>query len=769
MTKTERVNLSLALTHCIFTLRDLIYPAIFLPIYTTYLQSMACYFKIIFFTLVLSIGIATYGGKELWAFGSEDTSDFTLPRGQGDLERDLRIVDYWNKKIYDRMPVTYDHLLQGGYLNMPSARMGAPGEIGVGFASVPPYRHYNVRCQLMDRLEVSGNYRIFDGVPDPILSPHGFGDFSDKGANFKFAILHPEDSDYQLPGFAFGMEDFHGTRSFRTRYLVLTQVFLEKNLEISFGYGQQRIQGFFGGAIWMPWRKSCNSYLKGISLVAEYDAINYRNPAFEKHPRGRVQKNPINIGLKYRLWDYLDFSVASVRGTEVAWSASAFYNFGETEGFLPKIDDSMPYRSPVDNEPIGWQRPEEVMVEEFLNALYCQGFYPLDCRLGTKSCGQRFLRFEIYNDKYRLESEVRDRLNHLLAFLTPSNIQEVIIVISAEGFPVQEYHYCRDFLQHYAEKEIGEFELSILTPVTEVSFSEKYNSELLFKEDRELYTFYIMPKTHSLFGSANGKFKYAYGIDAGLNGFIFDNIYYSLLIGKIFFSNLSDASDTDLLNPSQIINVRTDVINYYKQRGFTLDEFYLQKNWNMGRGWYSRLTGGYFEQEYGGLAGQVLYSPVNSPWAIGFEAGVLRKRKTHGLGFTEKIRKLDGFTPTYRKFTGSQFFLDLFYDLEAANIDFQVSIGKFLANDAGARFVVSRYFSSGLRISLWYTATNAHDIINGSTYHDKGFEFSMPLDIFYTTSSREKWGYGMSAWLRDSGFRCTTGQDLYYMINDLRQ
>jgi hypothetical protein len=692
-----------------------------------------------------------------------------LHPAENQLLRDLLIVDQINAQLNDRLPVTFDHFLQGGYLNMPSARMGAPGELSIGYSRVHPYINYNVRCQLLERLEVSANYRVFRGIPDPILSPHGFGDFSEKGANFRFAILTPEESDYKLPGFAFGMQDFHGTRSFKTSYLVTTKVFLKQNLEVSLGYGWQRIDGFFGGASWMPFRKWCSlPYLQGLSLVAEYDGVDYKNPEKEKHPKGREQRTHLNVGAKYRLWDYFDFSLGLVRGKKLAFSASTFYNFGETEGFLPKIDDSLPYTEPQDNHPLGWERTEENLVQEFLWAFSEQDLMLLDAKLSLDPCGNKVLRLTLYNDKYRLECLLRDRLNHLLAALTPSDIAEVIVVVTAEGFPIQEYRYQRDLLNFYAHGEICDFELDVVTPLSEVSWPDESASLTLFHRDRELYTLFALPKTHTYFGSSRGKFKCALGLTLGANGFLFDNLYYSILLGKIFYTTIHNISDVDMLNPSQLINVRTDVIRYYQQRGITLDQFYLQKNWNMGNSCYSRLTGGYFEEEYGGLAGELLYYPVNSPWAVGLEAASLFKRDYKGLGFTNKVRKLDGFRPTYRIFYGSQCFLNLYYDWECANTDFQVSAGKFVANDWGARFVVSKYFESGLRFSLYYTMTNAHDRINGHTYYDKGFEFSMPLDIFYTHSSREKWGYGMSAWLRDCGFRCTTGEDLYYMINDLR-
>ncbi|MBX9804671.1 MAG: YjbH domain-containing protein, partial [Alphaproteobacteria bacterium] len=85
------------------------------------------------------------------------------------------------------------------------------------------------------------------------------------------------------------------------------------------------------------------------------------------------------------------------------------------------------------------------------------------------------------------------------------------------------------------------------------------------------------------------------------------------------------------------------------------------------------------------------------------------------------------------------------------------------------RTEISRYFPSGLRLGFWYTYTNGHDIINNQTYYDKGIFFSVPLDIFYTRSTRTRWGYGMSAWLRDVGASAYSGTELYELINQERQ
>lgn len=687
---------------------------------------------------------------------------------QSNLMNDLLIVEYWNQRVNDRLPVTYNHFLQGGYLNMPSARMGREGELAAGWASVPPYRTYNLRCQIIDRLELVGNYRIFKGVDDPVLTPMGFGDLSDKGVSAKLSLFSPEDSGYAIPGVSIGMDDFIGTRNFKASYIVATQVFLDYNTEISFGYGIQRIRGFFGGISWMPFRKCCWPYLKGISLVAEYDATPYKSCKIEKHPKGRIKRTPFNVGLKYRLWDTVDLSASYVRGAAFAFSASAFYNFGMTKGFLPKLNDPLPYRSPMNIEPIGYLRPEDAMVQDFLYAMRSQGIDLLKVTITDADDCQKELRLYIENDTYRTECELRERIDGLLAYLTPTNIERVIVVVETEGFPVQEYRYCMSTVRAYANKEICAYELHVLNPLCEVNPPRCDNTQTLFKCEREICAFNLYPRTRTLFGSSKGKFKYSLGLGAVLEGFFAGGIYYSVRIGYTFLSDMGHLRGTDCLNPSQLPNVRTDVIRYFRHKGFTLDEAYLQKNWNMGHGWFSRVSFGYFEVEYAGLATEFLYYPLHSCWAVGVEGAVFKKRNICGLGFTNKVRQLHGFKPSYHSFNFYQYFLNFYYRWIDAKIDFSVNAGKFLANDYGARFEVARYFPSGLRIALWYTLTNGHDKVNGHTYYDKGISFSMPLDMFYMNSSCARWGYGMSAWLRDVGVTAETGQGLYEVIREQR-
>ena len=172
---------------------------------------------------------------------------------------------------------------------------------------------------------------------------------------------------------------------------------------------------------------------------------------------------------------------------------------------------------------------------------------------------------------------------------------------------------------------------------------------------------------------------------------------------------------------------------------------------------------------YGGVGAELLWYPVWSDLAVGFEAAALKKRTYSGIGFVDTVRKLDFMTPSYVKFFPYQYFANAYYDWRDVQLDFKVTIGKFLARDFGVRAEVGHYFPNGLRVYGWAARTSARDIINGERIHDKGVGISFPLDILKTHCSRKRWNYSMSAWQRDTAARTKTGRDLYTMISELRR
>lgn len=680
---------------------------------------------------------------------------------------DLEIARYFDAKLEESLPANYNHLLSTGCFTTPSARMTKEGEISFGLAEVPPYLHWNFRIEPLSHLELSANYRIFHGVEDAGLSPHGFGDFAERGANFKWALVTPEDSDNTFPGIAVGIEDFMGTRAFTNYFVVGTQVWPEFGLETSLGWGEGRYSngpshGFFGSIVWFPWWKCDSKWIKGFSLSAEYDPIDYKNPSREPHPDGRVSHLPINYGAKYKFGNILDLSASRIRGDAFAYAGALSFNWGETKGFLPKIKDPSPYKSPICQEPLGCSRSERELVRQLHEAFKDQGF----CI--TKIClEEKRLWIVLVNERYREEHIFRMRIENLLAFLTPENICEVVVIVESYGTPCQQYIYPRELLLRYAAHRISPYEFDILTPREEAMSSPSFP---LYYHRLDPWRGNISPRLETFFGSSSGKFKYDFGLRANLEGFLFCALFYELQLSYTLLADLQKVTDFDRYNPSQLPNVLTDYVRYRQEGNFSTDKAYVQKSYNFGRGLFGRLSGGYFQANYGGVAGEMLWYPAGSFFALGLDGAVLKKRSYTGLGFQSKLRQLDGLTPTFRPYTTlEQYFLSLYLDFPEISIAAKASVGQFLARDKGGRFEITRYFSSGLRLTAWLTITDAEDILNGETYFNRGFAIELPLDLFYCHSSRRVWNYGMAAWLRDAGAFTSTGINLFDIINRERR
>ncbi len=678
------------------------------------------------------------------------------------LFRDLEIVEKVDRQIHDHLPLMVNYQLQGGYFTMPSARTFDAGVIGFGYAHAPPYRIWSLGFQFFDHVEATGNYWIYHGITEGNFGHLGFGDDAERAANVKFILLRKEDGFTFLPDFALGWNDFLGSRRFNSFYLVATQEFSRYNFEATLGWGRGRIKGFYGGLAWTPFRHS-KYFWKNFILAGEYDANDYHHHHSE-HPSGRKVNSRINIGAQLKFWDLIRLSASSIRGDDWAASAALHYNLGASKGLFPKIFDPPTYTTPVDTQPLGILRTRQDFSLELAYAFKDQGFNLYDLYLVPGENGKDSLWMKIINVQYREEDVVRDRIEHVLASLTPSNISSITAVMEADGVPTQEYRFRLEDLKRYASGQMGEYEFDLIAPMREATSPPSvYDAALLYQRRKPIWMLTFRPWLRSFFGSSRGKFKYETGFSLGPEGYLFDQIYYSLYgTYTVFASTQNLVGDRDVLNPSHIINVRTDSLRYNQASSFHVEQAFLQKSWNWGNGWFSRLATGYFETAYAGVATETLYYPVNFNWAVGFQVATLWKRKYFGMGFQHKIRKR-GDDGIYRFFpyTGLQYFLDFYYEYKPFHIDFKISAGQFLARDKGIRIEGSRSFPSGLRVGLWYTFTNGNDIVNNSRYYDKGFVISMPLDIFLNKSSRSRISYAMSAWLRDVGAQAATGKPLY--------
>ena len=183
------------------------------------------------------------------------------------LLNDLEIVRKVDEHLEDHLPLYYNSSLMVGYFNMPSARMNAAGTLAFGAGYVPPYNVYGVNFQVLDRVELSGNYVVYRGITEANFGKEGYGDDAERIGNVKLGVLTPDERYPDLPFISVGAIDLIGSKRFNSQYVVVTKPWLDAGFELSLGWGNGRMRGFFGGASWSPFRKFSSLLFKDLSFV----------------------------------------------------------------------------------------------------------------------------------------------------------------------------------------------------------------------------------------------------------------------------------------------------------------------------------------------------------------------------------------------------------------------------------------------------------------------------------------------------------------------
>ena len=663
---------------------------------------------------------------------------------------------------------------KGWEVTLPCHQLGCSLQAGPLLAEAIslPTLFYFLNFQPLSRIELSANYRIYDGKPDPIMGEMGFGDEAERVGNLKLGIKIPSDGFKKIPSLVVGFSDFIGTQRFNSQYLATTYEFLRANLEVTIGWGKGRMDGWFGGVAWSPFRFG-NPFIRGLTFMGEYDANDYEHHPHE-HPDGASSKSKVNLGFTYNLYDRIAITAHTLRGEKIGVFGALTYPLGIQKEMVTKTHQSLLYTAPLDFEPLGILRTEYRYALELARTLRDQGFtldqVLIEPYLDEHGVQKKILYVQVINSRYLFLREVRQRLLEIFARTLPDNIDTVRVNIVAEGLQAVSWTYSKTILLEYLDGTISPPEMEALTPLSEPEkLPDEYIAKVLYHRKKPLTLFYITPRIQTFFGNSEGKFKYAFSAVAGIEGFLPSEVFYQFQTAYNISASNQKLREVDLINPSQLPNVRTDTVKYFQSNSVTVEKAFLQRAFHMKKSLFTRVAVGYFEPAYAGFAVEALIYPINSLMTVGIEGAIVWKRSYEGMRLEHKIRKYDGVFATMIPFLGKQLFLDFSYNFTPLQLEFSWKAGRFLAGDWGIRNEVARTFDNGVRFGLWYTFTNGHDKVNGSTYYDKGFFFEIPFELFLRRNSRSVAEYSMSAWLRDVGAFAQTGKTLTEIIRAERR
>ncbi|MFL4472279.1 YjbH domain-containing protein [Tateyamaria armeniaca] len=215
--------------------------------------------------------------------------------------------------------------------------------------------------------------------------------------------------------------------------------------------------------------------------------------------------------------------------------------------------------------------------------------------------------------------------------------------------------------------------------------------------------------------------------------------------------NIDDATRQ---SNSVIQRVRSDSVLYAQESEFEINRLTAEYMWRPGDDMFARVTGGYLENMFAGVSGELLWYPIDSRLALGVEINYAKQRDFDMLFGLQDYDVITGHASAYYDF-GNGFIT-------------QIDVGRYLAGDWGATFSLDREFNNGFRIGGYFTLTDVSFDDFGEGSFDKGIRFTVPVSWLTGRPSRSVYSETIQPVLRDGGARLNVANRLYGVTREYR-
>ena len=644
-----------------------------------------------------------------------------------------------------------------GLINMPDARFNPDGTLRFGLDYARPYFNFSANATLLPWLETNLNVIRINGV-QPLASPEfltgGYGSYKDKTSGFKVRLITEEG---WWPNVAVGAQDTFGTSLFPREYAVATKTVGDAQLTL--GYGRQQIDGVFGGVRYSP------LWLPNWSLVAEYDASDYKNFPFADQTGVSARTRGVSEAIEYRL-GWMKLALSNQRG--VPGIAGYLSIPLDEKEWIPKFREPEPYTKVTPRPTWAQWQTDSSYQRRLYEALFRQDFK--DVRLRLEANGR--LTLVLTNSRISQMSRAVGRAARTALLLAPLETTEMRITYTTSGLGVATYEFTdlrklnryfngllpRSELAEtvsiryaeastYGKKDKEDLMAALEDPTSaKILYGDEGNFISVKKQDAGLNLFQIKP-TLSTYINGPDVFQYSIGVLGTWDRELAERLFLSSGLNLILYENITQAVGH---NNSTLPHVRSDFTEYYGGSPLKLDHLLLNRVYQPSERNYARLSFGYIEQMYGGLESQWLYVARGTPWAFDLTVDAVKQRAFDGLGFQD-----------YQTVTA---LAAVHYRLPYQST-LTVRTGRFLARDVGARFEIKRRFRIGIEMGAWYTVTNAVDSgVGEANYRDKGVFMSIPFEALLPSDTKITTGFSLAPWTRDVGQMVNSPVDLYDML-----
>lgn len=651
---------------------------------------------------------------------------------------------------WQQSPAGVSQMAHGGVglIQTPTARMAPAGNLSMNYTDNEEYRLWSVSIQLFDWMESTVRYtdvRTQLYSDDPNFS--GDQTYKDKGIDVKFRLL--QESTY-LPQVSLGIRDFGGTGLFESEFVTLSKKWHNFDFHLGIGWGYlgtsgnitnpfcelkdsfcQRPEGYSGRGGKIDY----DQFFKGPASL--FGGIEYQTPW-----------QPLRLKLEYEGNDYQqDF--AGVLAQDSNWNIGAVYQWGNFDfdlnyqrgnilGFGVHYKMNLHSVSQYKVKPALRTIPEQITRTEITDRDALPKALLQEAGFALQTAHMTDDEFVIYGQQlaYRDHDEAIERIGRVLATEVPAHIKRyrvvnyggnlplVETVIEAEQF-IAAARY--DSLQHEVKSTYVR-----QAPQQQTLDYSAVPSQTGFFAGSEL--FWIQT-----FGNPEAFYMYQGGIFANAGYRLTNNLMLNGTAKVTLLENFDKFNYTVDAQQTPLPRVRTYMREYVTGSVLSMENLYLQWQDQLLPDVYAQAYGGYLETMFGGVGGEVLYRPVDSNIAVGFDVNYVRQRSYEN--------EFDFFD--YKTFTGH---INVYWKPEfLPDTQLTFNIGQFLAKDKGVNVDFAKRFDSGIVVGAYAAFTNVSSEEYGEGSFTKGFYLSIPFDLF---SLRPSKGRGRLPWIpiaRDGG------------------
>ena len=526
-----------------------------------------------------------------------------------------------------------------GLIKMPDARMEEDGVLRATIAVDEVANVYNVTFQALPKVQATFRYSIFN----PTDLQGSRDDLRDRSYEVKSQLL--SEADWR-PAIALGVRDLLGTGAWEGEYIVASKAFGRFDATLGLGWGRLGSRSAFSNPLGMISDKfddrprgtetggdfggesRGDSFFRGdaavfgglsyrfagvpVTFIAEYESDQY-----DREVRLGTLDSPSawNLGLAWEPWRGINLRASWLRGDTLGLTFSSQV---ETKSMAARRQVR---RAPPEGLNAKTGLPDGYDPRSWYDRmLFASEQSGLLLKEGRLQASERKASMVIENREYNLTADAVGQVASLSERLMPPEVTSVDILIEEEGLSGPTVNYRLQRSGGATDHRYGGAAVNALTILAPRDPPQSTNT-----------TDYGYPSL-------------ALGVDLAAKVQLMDpddparKQVYAKLTGRLQLSNhtnlwmryeqnLYNDFTTKRASNSRLPNVRTQVARYLVEGESGVEQLYAEHKRSLSPSIHTRTYAGILEAMYGGVGGEVLYSPYKQRWALGLNVSAVKQRE----------------------------------------------------------------------------------------------------------------------------------------------